>query len=736
MLRKKALAFALAFALVLPMAYVPTTSYAYYDVTRAELDKVAEIVDISDITDEFVNKYKNRIELYLSAPKNKEIKNIEKLESFQNLRNLRIESNNLREDVLKKLIFKLSNLSTIEISTNKFVDLGSIFNETREFEKKKKIETVIEDIQIDEIFTKDTIDNPVKLNGKPIAVDSKITVNGYEVLDVIDNRDASKIKIKNFSELVKNGQVEIELKYSKTIYRQVNTKQLKDIEFKGNIYIKLDKPGLAVNVENGKSNKIEARKGEKIELTAEKSKDGKKFDKWVSDDVEITNADSSRGASFIMPDKDVKVRATYKDYDKISSLEITSGPILMTTTTTQLQLKVTPEENDDEITWTSSRQSVATVDNRGRVTAIAKGETVITARSLSDVTTSVNLKVETEGLPNAPKEEVESQRQEESKEPDKSQEPDKAKEPDKAQEPDKSKEPDKTKEPDKAKEADKKSDSNDKESKNSENKNNNNPSTPSGGNTSSSSPSSSGGGGGGGGGGTSSKPKPIPVQEPAKIPSQVQEKAVAQEKVETSKSQEDVSKEVKVSDKMTTKEAETKVNSLKDTDKITWSKEAVVKVVQKGIMQGNKGNFMPKKSVTRAEVAQVIANIIGEKAQTKVAVSDVNNNKWYAKAVQTVLENKIFTPDAKGNFRPQSDITRAELFVAIAKFKGVEPLDQTKAKEVLAKYKDVDSVPNWALGYVSALVEKGIVKGSNNKISVNDNLTREQLATIFANIVE
>ena len=160
MLRKKALAFALAFALVLPMAYVPTTSYAYYDVTRAELDKVAEIVDISDITDEFVDKYKNRIELYLSAPKNKEIKNIEKLESFQNLRNLRIESNNLREDVLKKLIFKLSNLSTIEISTNKFVDLGSIFNETREFEKKKKIETVIQDIHINEIFTKDT-SNPV-----------------------------------------------------------------------------------------------------------------------------------------------------------------------------------------------------------------------------------------------------------------------------------------------------------------------------------------------------------------------------------------------------------------------------------------------------------------------------------------------------------------------------------------------------------------------------------------------
>ena len=187
---------------------------------------------------------------------------------------------------------------------------------------------------------------------------------------------------------------------------------------------------------------------------------------------------------------------------------------------------------------------------------------------------------------------------------------------------------------------------------------------------------------------------------------------------------------------MTITEAQTKVNSLKDLGKITWSKGAVVKVVQKGIMQGNGGNFMPKNTVTRAEVAQVIANIIGEKSQTNIAVSDVKSDKWYAEAVQTVLENKIFTKDERGNFRPQSNITRAELFVVIAKFKGVKPLDQDKAKEVLSNYKDVDSIPNWALGYVSALVEKGIVNGSDNKINANDNLTREQLATIFANIVD
>ncbi|MGP1598012.1 S-layer homology domain-containing protein [Peptoanaerobacter stomatis] len=246
----------------------------------------------------------------------------------------------------------------------------------------------------------------------------------------------------------------------------------------------------------------------------------------------------------------------------------------------------------------------------------------------------------------------------------------------------------------------------------------------------------SSGASGGGGGGSSSPSKP--VQKTAQTPTKTVTQEKVQEKSQISQSyQETSTKEIEVSDIMTVKEAEMTLNNLKDTKQITWSKQAVIKVIQKGIMSGDtNGNFMPKKSVTRAEVAQVIANIIGKKAQTKIEVSDVDNNKWYAKAVQTVLENKIFTQDEKGNFRPESKITRAELFVVIAKLKDIKPLDNTRAKEVLSKYTDLGSIPSWAIGYASALVEKGIVSGEDNKINANDMLTREQLATIFDNAIE
>ncbi|EHL15271.1 hypothetical protein HMPREF9630_00640 [Peptoanaerobacter stomatis] len=245
---------------------------------------------------------------------------------------------------------------------------------------------------------------------------------------------------------------------------------------------------------------------------------------------------------------------------------------------------------------------------------------------------------------------------------------------------------------------------------------------------------SNSGNSGGGGGGSSAPSKSVQKSDQTPTKTVTQEKV--QEKSQISQSYQETSKEIEVSDIMTVQEAEMTLNKLKDTEQITWSKQSVIKVMQKGIMTGDtNGNFMPRKSVTRAEVAQVIANIIGEKTSTR-KITDVDNNKWYAKAVQTVLENKIFTQDEKGNFRPESQITRAELFVVIAKLKDIKPLDNTRAKEVLSRYTDVDSIPSWATGYASALVEKGIVSGANNKISANDMLTREQLATIFANIVE
>lgn len=738
MLRKKALAFAVAFALVLPMTYVPVKSYADTGIiNRLEEGRVVRVEGVTEISQDFIDYNKDTVEeLYLSAPDNKSIDGISKLGGLKKLKTLSIKSDNISINDLKDAITVLPSLSKIELKSRNSMDLGSISSEMRL--GSQKIEAVVQDVHIKEAIKKDVVDVPLKIKGEAVNVsadamvvastDAMITVSTDPSLGIqtkngiIDNSDRSKIRIKDYDELVENGPVTLILSYNKITYN----KQHKDIEYKGHIFLKLNEREFDVTVENGASNKTVSKANEVITLTADRIKNGQKFDKWVSDDVNISDVESYTNASFTMPKKDVKVRALYKDFDKISNLEVTTDTMLMTTVTTDVQLKITPDEYTDVIAWSSSNEGVATVLDKGNgkaeVTAKAKGETIITAKTSTNITAYINLKVETSSLPDIA--EIEAKAREEAEKAKAKEEAEKAK----AQEKESSREVER----DRERETDKKSDSKDKQNSNS------NPSTPAG-SGSSSSPSTSGGGGGGG-----SSSKPNSTQKIAEIPSKPVTEEKAQEniaerlqgKTQDGSSEQEVAKQVKVADKMTITEAKTKVNSLNDIDDITWSKEAVVKVVQKGIMQGNKGKFMPKDTVTRAEVAQVIANIIGEKSQINIAVSDVKSNKWYAQAVQTVLENKIFSKDERGNFRPQSNITRAELFVVIAKFKGVKPLDQDKAKEVLSNYKDVDSIPNWALGYVSALVEKGVVNGSDNKINANDNLTREQLATIFANIVD
>lgn len=191
---------------------------------------------------------------------------------------------------------------------------------------------------------------------------------------------------------------------------------------------------------------------------------------------------------------------------------------------------------------------------------------------------------------------------------------------------------------------------------------------------------------------------------------------------------------------MTKEQATAKENSFADTSQITWSKNAVIKAIQKGLMSGYPNNtFAPKASITRAEVAQVIANILDalkETSDKQVTIPDVPSNSWYAEAVRKVVASEIFTGDKKGNFNPKRNITRAELFVAIAKLLKLEPMSEERAKQVLSNYTDTNTIPSWAIGYVAVLVDEEIVSGSNGQLYVNSALTREQLATIFDNIVE
>ena len=74
----------------------------------------------------------------------------------------------------------------------------------------------------------------------------------------------------------------------------------------------------------------EQEAGKAVALLADETYNGLVFDKWISDDVEITNADKYNSAYFFMPAKEVTVTATYKSNSSTEPTKIESANAVVT----------------------------------------------------------------------------------------------------------------------------------------------------------------------------------------------------------------------------------------------------------------------------------------------------------------------------------------------------------------------------------------------------------------------
>ncbi|ECF8727517.1 S-layer homology domain-containing protein, partial [Salmonella enterica] len=151
-------------------------------------------------------------------------------------------------------------------------------------------------------------------------------------------------------------------------------------------------------------------------------------------------------------------------------------------------------------------------------------------------------------------------------------------------------------------------------------------------------------------------------------------------------------------------------SSYRDMPVAEWAREAIKKATAAGYMRGNDaGDFMPGRSITRAEMAVIIERIL----KTQELAADVNaaataattavpneatdlTQHWAREAVQRVLAAGIMSVSQDGAFRPNDAVTRAEAVTLLNRLVHIEPdLSGT------SRWKDV-SVNHWAYGAVQA----------------------------------
>nr|WP_255298694.1 S-layer homology domain-containing protein [Bacillus wiedmannii] len=89
--------------------------------------------------------------------------------------------------------------------------------------------------------------------------------------------------------------------------------------------------------------------------------------------------------------------------------------------------------------------------------------------------------------------------------------------------------------------------------------------------------------------------------------------------------------------------------------------EEILALTKLGIFQGDdQGNFRPKATLTRAEMAQVITKTFKLDVKAPHNFNDVPANSWATDAISAVQSNAIAIGIGEGKFAPDMKVTREQ----------------------------------------------------------------------------
>ena len=139
-----------------------------------------------------------------------------------------------------------------------------------------------------------------------------------------------------------------------------------------------------------------------------------------------------------------------------------------------------------------------------------------------------------------------------------------------------------------------------------------------------------------------------------------------------------------------------------------WAEDAINRWSGYGVVNGVGDNqFAPNGTLTRAQAAQVFANLLDLEVQADISrYTDVPEDSWYHNAIAQCVAAGILTGTGGSTMDPQSPVTREELFVMFARALNIRPQSSSDVT-----FGDSGEVSGWAQGYINALADRGFVSG-------------------------
>ncbi len=166
-----------------------------------------------------------------------------------------------------------------------------------------------------------------------------------------------------------------------------------------------------------------------------------------------------------------------------------------------------------------------------------------------------------------------------------------------------------------------------------------------------------------------------------------------------------------------------------------WGENSIIRAAAQKIVSGYPdGTFKPNNPVTRAEFTVMLVGALKlDGTGAAIDFSDLTKiGAWAKRAVALAVQAGIVSGYEDGSFRPDAQITRAEMASMIA-----NALKVPRDANALTGFADNEDIPNWAKGAVEAIHKLGIVSGrGGNKFVPNGTATRAEAVVMLLRMLE
>jgi peptide/nickel transport system substrate-binding protein len=158
----------------------------------------------------------------------------------------------------------------------------------------------------------------------------------------------------------------------------------------------------------------------------------------------------------------------------------------------------------------------------------------------------------------------------------------------------------------------------------------------------------------------------------------------------------------------------------------------ITKLSNKGIIAGYPdGTFRPDAMVKRSEIATLLVKVKNLKLY-KPSIStfkDVATNNWAYGYIMAIQKDGLMVGYPDGTFKPDANVTRAELAVVLGRLKGLENEASKITHPTITAY-DINKVPSWSMPYVDLGFQPqyNFLTGRAGYIAPQENATRGEVA--------